>query len=154
MMKKASRRHLITFAAMLLVVVTLVPVNAFAATKEEIMPLGSDYLDSYSAYVYPAGSGKIQVWYIVDADTYMDDIGALRIMLYESSDNTNWSWKKTYTHDVYTSMMGHDKIAYSSHVDYDDAVAGYYYKAYVTIWAGVDGGGDTRYMWTSVKQAT
>lgn len=50
-------------------------------------------------------------------------------------------------------MLGHDAIHYSSHVDYQ-GIAGRYYKAYVTIWAGKDGGGDTRYFWTSVKTAT
>lgn len=85
----------------------------------------------------------------------MDDLGALTIKLYESTDNSTWTRVKTFKHDTYTDteMLGHDAIHYSSHVDYQ-GIAGRYYKAYVTIWAGKDGGGDTRYFWTSVKTAT
>lgn len=146
-------RSMIRFTALVLILVMILPVNVFAATGDQIQPLASDYLDSYNAYVYPAGSGKVQVWFIIDADKKMDNLGTTRIMLYESEDNATWSWVKTYTYDVYTNMMGHDRSSYSSCVEYS-GVAGRYYKAYVTIWAGVDGGGDARYMWTSAKQAT
>lgn len=84
----------------------------------------------------------------------MDDIGTLTIILYESSTGTgSWTCVKTFKHATYTNMLGHNKMRYGSHVSYQ-GVAGRYYKAYVTIWAGKDGGGDTRYMWTSVKKAT
>lgn len=80
----------------------------------------------------------------------MDELGALSISLYESTDKNTWTWKKTFTHDSTSDMLGYDDFYYSSHVDYQ-GVEGRYYKAYVCVWAGKNGDGDTRYFWTSVK---
>ena len=146
------------FAAMrimsiLLVAVLLLPTGISAATVETVQPCDSYYLDSYNAYVYPAGNGKIQVWFSVIGVNYLDELGALRIAIYESTDNSTWTWVKTFTHNTTSGMLGYDEIYHSGHVDYQ-GVAGRYYKAYVCIWGGKDGDGDTRYFWTSAKQAT
>lgn len=139
--------------ALLLVVAIMCPVCAGAAQSEEIMPLASDYLSSYNAYVCPMGSGKIEVWYKVCGTDYMDDLGALTVRIYESTDNSTWSLVKVATNGTDPAMLGHNDYYYSYHIDYQ-GVVGRYYKAYVTIWAGCDGGGDSRYVWTSVKTAT
>ena len=146
------------FAAMrimsiLLVAVLLLPMGVSAATVETVQPCASYYLDSYNAYVYPAGNGKIQVWFSVIGVNYLDELGALRIAIYESTDNSTWTWVKTFTHNTTSGMLGYDEIYHSGHVDYQ-GVAGRYYKAYVCIWGGKDGDGDNRYFWTSAKQAT
>lgn len=99
------------------------------------------------------GSGKLQIWYTVVGDTDMDEIGVLNIRLYESSDNSNWTRVKTYSYVDYSSMLIEDDWAHSSYVSYN-GTAGKYYKAYVCIWAGKNGSGDTRYMWTPVERAT
>ena len=83
----------------------------------------------------------------------MDEIGVLSIKLYESTDNSTWTRVKTYSYENYSSMLAYDDYVHSSCVSYQ-GVAGRYYKAYVCIWAGKNGGGDTRYMWTSSKKAT
>ena len=139
--------------AIFLVAVMIIPIQAHASTAEYIEPRASYYLDSYQAYVYPAGSGEIQVWFNVTADDYMDEIGALSIHIYESSDNSNWTYKATYRHTNYPDMLDSNDYYHSGHVTYQGAI-GKYYKAYVCIWAGRDGGGDTRYFWTSAKKAT
>lgn len=131
----------------------LVVAMSFPITVNAAEPRASDYLDSYQAYVYPAGSGEIQVWFSVTADTYMDELGALSIHIYESSDNSTWTYKTTYRHSNYSGMLGTDDIFHSGHISYQ-GTAGKYYKAYVCIWAGRDGDGDTRYYWTSAKKAT
>lgn len=131
----------------------MLPTYASAAVVTPIDPRASDYLSSYNTYICPMGSGKIEVWFTVTGTDYMDDIGTLTIKLYESTDQETWTWIDTFRQEDYSNMLGHDKFYYSSHVDYQ-GVAGRYYKAYVTIWAGRDVGGDSRYMWTSVKQAT
>lgn len=130
----------------------LVVAMSFPITVNAAEPRASDYLDSYQAYVYPAGSGEIQVWFSVTADTYMDELGALSIHIYESSDNSTWTYKTTYRHSNYSGMLGTDDIFHSGHISYQ-GTTGKYYKAYVCIWAGKDGGGDTRYYWTSSKKA-
>lgn len=80
----------------------------------------------------------------------MDELGALNIEIWESTDAENWTWKTSFTHDSTSGMLGYDELYHSSHVEYQ-GVEGRYYKAYVCIWGGKDGDGDTRYFWTSVK---
>lgn len=143
---KTSRAFRI--AALLLVVVMLFPVGAMAAE-----PRSSLYLDTYSAYVYPAGWGKVQVWFDVQGTNVMDEIGALDIRIYESTDNENWTWVKTFGYSNNSGMLGYDDYIHSGHVEYNGTI-GRYYKAYVCVWAGKNGAGDTRYFWTSAKKAT
>ena len=147
------RTHLLKMIALCLALILVVPTYASASEIETVQPRASYYLTSYQTYVYPAGSGKVQVWFDVTGTTYMDDLGALSIKLYESTDNVTWTRVKTFLHDDYPSMLDHNDYFHMSHVDYQ-GVAGRYYKAYVCIWAGKDGGGDTRYLWTSAKKAT
>ena len=142
------RNSFFRIAALLLIIVFLCPVRADAVEAR-----ASYYLDAYSAYVYPAGWGKVQVWVSVDGVEYMDEIGALSIMLYESTDGETWTWVKTFQHYDNPGMLGYNEIIYTCHVEYAGTI-GRYYKAYVGVWAGKDGSGDTRYFWTSPKKAT
>lgn len=148
-----KKHTLLRATAVLLVVVFLVPVCTFGVSAEQPNLRASYYLDSYNTYIYPAALGKIEVWFTVTGVSYMDDLGALTVQIYESKDNQTWTWVKTYTNGDTSSMLGHDDFYYASHVDYQGTI-GRYYKAYVCIWAGKDGNGDTRYMWTQPKKAT
>ena len=147
-MQTAKRSVTIKLIAILLLVVMLCPIEAFAAESR-----ASSYLSGYSAYVYPAGWGKVQVWVSVDGTNYMDEIGALEIQLFESKDNENWTWVKTFDYTDYPDMLGYDNYYHDGHVEYNGTI-GRYYKAYVCVWAGKNGDGDTRYFWTSAKKAT
>lgn len=148
--KKSAFYRMILF---ILVIAMVLPTGASAAVIESVQPRASYYLDSYNAYVYPAGSGKIQVYFSATGTDYMDELGALSISLYESTDGINWTWKKSFTHDSTSGMLSYNDFYHSGHVDYQ-GVAGRYYKAYVCIWGGKNGAGDTRYFWTSAKKAT
>lgn len=131
----------------------LLPCTAHAATIEPIQPYASAYLTSYNTYICAMGGGDLQIWYTVVGDTDMDEIGVLSIILYESANNSTWTRVKTYSHENYSSMLVEDDFFHSSYVSYD-GIAGKYYKALVCIWAGKNGSGDTRYMWTPVERAT
>lgn len=144
--KKISRTFRI--AALLLAIVMLLPVGAMAVESRSSL-----YLDSYSAYVYRAGWGKIQVWFDVEGTNDMDEIGALEIQIYESKDNETWYWVDTYMHNDYSDMLGYDDFSHTGHIEYSGTL-GRYYKAYVCVWAGKNGAGDTRYFWTNSEKAT
>lgn len=146
MVKKTS--VLFRIVAVVLVVSFLCPITAGA-----VEPRASYYLDSYSAYAYNAGWYKVQVWISVTGVDYMDEIGALNIWLYESSDNETWSLVKTFQYVDYPDMLGYNDFSHGGHVEYQGAI-GHYYKAYVCVWAGKDGDGDTRYFWTAPVKAT
>lgn len=135
--------------ALVLICAFVVPTQAFAATQ----PRASDYLNSYNTYICDMGSGRIEIWFSVTGTHYMDDIGSLRIMLYESTDNENWTWVETFLHEDTPSMLASDRVSYAAGVPYQ-GVVGRYYKAYVCLWAGKNGGGDTRYMWATSVKAT
>ena len=147
-MNKKKISSFFRIISLLLVIVLILPVSAKAVETR-----ASYYLDAYSAYVYPAGWGKVQVWFSVDGTNDMDEIGALEIYLYESTDNENWTWVKTFEHQDYTGMLGYNDYVHTGHVEYNGTI-GRYYKAYVCVWAGKNGDGDTRYFWTSPKKAT
>lgn len=138
--------------AILLIFVFITPVYA-NATDIQTSPRASYYLDSYNTYPYNAALGKIRIYFNVTGVDYMDEIGTLNIKILESTDNENWTWVKTYTHDTTSGMLGYNKIYHSGYVEYSGTI-GRYYKAYVCIWAGKDGDGDTRYMWTGSQKAT
>lgn len=144
-----KRKELLFKATILILVVTLVcPVGVNA-----VEPRASDYLASYSAYIYPAGWGKIQVWFDVDGTGYMDELGALEIKLYESKDNETWTWVKTFEYQDYSGMLVYNDFSHMGYVEYSGTI-GRYYKAYVCIWGGKNGNGDTRYFWTPAEKAT
>lgn len=137
--------------AFFLVLITLLPMGVCAASTEVVQPRASYYLDAYSAYVYIAGGGEVRVYFDVEGTGTMDEIGALNIEIWESTDNNTWTWKKSFTHDTTAGMLSNNDDFHSSSVSYN-GVAGRYYKAYVCIWAGKNGAGDTRYFWTSAKR--
>lgn len=143
-----QRALAIRVIAMILIIVCVFPINVMAMETR-----ASDYLTAYTAYIYPAGWGKVQIWFEVDGTGYMDEIGALQIKLYESTDNETWTWIKTYQHVDYADMLAYDDFTHMSHVEHNGTI-GRYYKAYVCVWAGKDGDGDTRYFWTPAKKAT
>jgi len=151
------RSHFLSIKAIIIfcLIITLVcPVSVFAATPETVSPCASYYLDAYNTYVCAMGGGELQIWFEVMGTDDMDEIGTLSIMLYESTDNTNWSYLTTFLHEDYDSMLVEDDFYHLDYVPYYNAVKGRYYKAYVCIWAGKNGGGDTRYMWTPSERAT
>ena len=147
-MYTAKRSVMIKVIAILLLVVMLLPVQALAVESR-----ASAYLSSYSAYVYNAAWGKIQVWFDVTGVGYIDEIGALEIQVFESKDNSTWTWVKTFEHQDYTDMLGYNDFSHSGHIQHNGTI-GRYYKAYVCIWGGRDGDGDTRYFWTNSVKAT
>jgi hypothetical protein len=152
-MKIEKSAALIKIVVLVLVVSLMTPCYVSAAVIEPMQPNASDYLDSYNAYVCAMGGGKLEIWFSVTGDNVMDEIGTLSIRLYESTDQVNWTRVKTFLHEDWPSMLEEGDYFYSSYVPYQ-GVAGRYYKAYVGVWAGKNGAGDSRYFWTSVERAT
>ena len=147
-MNTAKKSVVIKLIAIVLILAMLGPMEICAAENR-----ASHYLSSYSAYVYPAGWGKVQVWFEVDGTNDMDEIGALEIQLFESKDNETWTWVKTFDYTDYSGMLGYNDHFHAGHVEYNGTI-GRYYKAYVCVWAGKNGDGDTRYFWTPTEKAT
>lgn len=148
-MMPQRRSFFIKMVALTLVMLLMVPSTVHAATIDSAQTYASNYLTAYSAYVYVTNSGQVQVWYEVMGTGDMDEIGVLSIKLYESTDKSTWTRVKTFSHENYSTMLSYNDWYHSSYVAHQ-GTSGKYYKAYICIWAGKDGNGDTRYMWTSV----
>ena len=134
-----KRKNIISLILVLVIVLSVVPA---ANASYDIQ--ASEYLSSYSAYVYPEGKGKISIWFDVQGVRTMDELGALSIRVQEkSSGSSSWTTVKTYSHFNYPDMLGYNDYFYSSSVNYSGK-SGYSYRADITIWAGKNGGGDSR----------
>ncbi len=150
-MKNNSGRKLFCLLLVVCLIGTMI-VPGFAAGAQPSQPYSSPYLSHYSAYVYPAGGGVVQVWFDVAGTRDIDYLGSLIIQLFESTDGSNFTWVTSFTSGDYPSMMGHNTGFHSSHVTYN-GVPGRYYKAYVNIYGGPAEGGTSRYFWTTAKIA-
>ena len=153
-MKNRKDTILLKMVACILVMALMVPVSVSAAAPETVMPRASDYLMGYTAYVCAMGNGELEIWFEVIGTGTQEYLGVMSIFLYESTDNVNWYWVETFRHADYEQMLLTNTYFVMDHVDYDEAVPGRYYKAYVGIWGGPDPGGDSRYIWTSSERAT
>lgn len=133
---------------MLLLVVTLsIPVHA-SESVSPAMPLASSYINSYNSYICDMGGGEFQIWFEVLSIGTMDELGTLSIRLYEVNNDGSLTWVKTFLHEDNSSMLRYNYHFHSSYVSFQGS-SSKTYKAYVCIWAGKNGGGDTRYMWAT-----
>lgn len=131
----------------------IAPTFVNAAVPEIAVPYASQYLSSYNSRIYPAEDGTLQIWFWVTGTQTWTYLGVLTIQLYESTDNENWYWVKTFSNTEYDNMMSENDNYHMSYVEYD-GVSGRYYKAYVTVWGGYRSIGDSFSFWTPVVQAT
>ena len=152
-MERKKRHFLVKLIAIVLVISLCAPSGAQAAMPETVQPMASVYLAAYRAYICAMGDGDLEIWWEVTGTDIWADIGVLRVYLYESTDNSDFYWVKTFTFTDYPNMLWHDTYISMDHVDYE-GVPGRYYKAYVHVWAGPEDGGDGRYIWTPVERAT
>lgn len=153
-MEKKRNRLFIKIIATILAIILFTPFHAHAAVPETVSPMASAYLASYTSYICPMGDGELQIWFRVTGTGTQDYLGTLIIQLYESTDNENWTWVKTYRHNEYDTMLAQNTYAHMNYVPYDEGVPGRYYKAYVGIWGGPGDTGDARYIWTDVVICT
>jgi len=150
---KLHKKVFISVVSLILVFSILSPVHVMATSTEEVLPRASYYLSAYNTYICAVGNGDIEIWFEVMGTGKMDELGTLSIVLYESTNNSTWTHVKTFLHENNDSMLLRNDYWHMDCVSYD-GVAGRYYKAYVCIWAGKNGGGDTRYMWATSVRAT
>lgn len=111
------------------------------------------YFSRYSANIYIESKNSLSVCFDALGTSEMDQIGAKTIVLQEQTATSNWTTIKTYYVSDYPSMMGNKTTYYSGDVPYANCIPNASYRAVVTLWAGKDGGGDTRTCITEVEVA-
>ena len=153
MMERKTNRFFIKVIAATLALILFAPINVQAAVPETVLPMASAYLASYTSYICAMGEGELQVWFSVTGTGTQEYLGALSVLVYESTDNQNWYWVKSFLHQNNESMLAQNAYAHMNYVTYQ-GVPGRYYKAYVGIWGGPADSGDSRYFWTPVEHCT
>lgn len=108
----------------------------------------SSFFMSSSVYLYKTSSKTFEAWFDVTAVRTMDKIGASEIKIQRSTDNENWSTVKTYSMDDYSSMIRENTAGHESYVTYTGS-SGYYYRAYIKLYAKDENGSANMNRYTS-----
>lgn len=134
-MKFRMKRMVRFLVVLTLVVAMIIPMCIPAYAR------ASNYLMSYGGSVSKSGS-TVYVSFFVTGTGTMDDIGALSIKVYKE----DGTWVKSFLHESTSGMLGHNTGFKSCTVSFTGN-ANTTYKAYVGVYAGKNGGSDTRYFW-------
>lgn len=124
----------------------LLAVPAYAT--EALNTRASSFFMKSSVYLYETSGTTFQAWFDVTGMRIMDKIGAKEIKIQRSSDNENWSTMRTYSMTDYSSLICENTSTHSACVTYT-GTSGYYYRAYITLYAKDSTGTGTWTRYTS-----
>lgn len=125
----------------------LLSVPAHAA--ETVDPRSSSFFIRSSVYLYETSSTTFQAWFEVTGVRIMDQIGAKEIKIQRSSDNENWTTMATYSmDDYYSTLICENTGGHMACVTYT-GTRGYYYRAYIKLYAKDSTGSGTWARYTS-----
>lgn len=145
-MKKFARVICVIIACCLFLAV---PAQAASAAE----PRGSAFFAAYGTDLEKTSSSTFRIWYDVDANaSAMDELGVSEIIVYRSTDQQSWQKMRTYTKEIFTSMVAQNTGSHAGYVTYSGASSGYYYTAYVTFYAKNSTGHGERYVYTEIIQ--
>ena len=105
-----------------------------AFATETIEPKGSAYFGNSSVFLCNISGNTFEAWFGVTATGTMDTIGVNFIKIQRSSDGSNWTTVKTYTKESYPSLIDYNSTYHTAGVSYT-ATGGYYYRAYIELYA-------------------
>ena len=110
------------------------------------------YLSAYRAWLTPESGAIVDVTIDVRAVDDMDDVGALSVDIYESSDGgATWERVRVYVSALYPELLDQDTYWYYDTPISHQGIEGYKYFAVVTVYAGDQTGSDSReYQTTTV----
>ena len=113
-MRKRSLRTI----AVVLVLATILSCSAFATASTPILR-SSNYLTSYGAYCYAAGSGHVTVYFDVTGNGTQNYLGASSIVIRQSSNGgSTWSTVYNFQYPAYSNLIGTNCPFYNSSVTY------------------------------------
>lgn len=117
------------FVSLILVFAIVMAVPAYAAESRE-----SAYFAKSSVYLWPTTGNTFEAWFEVTGTGTMQKIGANFIKIQRSSDNSNWTTVKTYSKNDYSNLIDSNSTSHSDYVTYT-GTSGYYYRAYIELYA-------------------
>ena len=105
-----------------------------ALATENVTPRANDYIMSTCVYSDQTSGTQFDVWHEVIALGIMDELGAYRIRIQESTDGSSWTTVYTFTSDEVPSMVEQDSHVHVGSVSYT-GISGRYYRAKITMFA-------------------
>lgn len=117
---------------LLLAMCMILAVPAYAA--DTVAQKASNYFGRSSVYLCNISGNYFEAWFDVTGVSRMDAIGVNFIKIQQSSDGSNWTTVKTYTKESYTNLIDYTSTTHSAGVSYT-AVGGYYYRAFIQLYA-------------------
>lgn len=146
-MKRTLKKKKILFLLLVFMATVTVSVGAVSVRS-------SLYLSRYRAWLNAKSGGEITVTIDVQAVDNMDEVGASKIILYESSNGgTSWTRVRTYLKSIYPEMYWEDEVLYYTTPVSHQGTVGYKYYAVVTVYASDSTGSDSREYETTVVTA-
>lgn len=141
-------KNTIRFLSVILVLVMSLSCVAMAAPADEITPYANAYIDYFYAAVTKSGD-SLRVSFTVDGSGMMTSIGASSIKIYTAGG----SLVETFWSASNPSMLGSNRVTYSSSVYYDDWTSGTSYYAVVKFYAtdSTTGSGSETYTTGTIK---
>ena len=140
-------KHAAKYICLILSLVLLLSVPVQATEIPESR--ASNYFINSSVYLEEISSNTFQAWFEVTGTRIMDQIGAKEIKIQRSSDNENWTTMATYSMDnYYSTLICEDTSGHMACVTYT-GTRGYYYRAYIKLYAKDDTGSGTWARYTS-----
>lgn len=125
-------KQLVRGVSLLLVFAILLAVPAHA--EENISTRSSSYFLCSSAYLSKYSSTMFYACFDVTGVKTMDVIGASQIKIQRSSDGENWTTMKTYSMEDNTNLVCENTTCHAASVLYV-GTRGYYYRAYIKLYA-------------------
>lgn len=146
-MKKPITRVAMLICVLILSVMLMVPVSAADSSEGDISAQASDYIDAYTAWASAGSSGKVYIYYDIDATGYVARVGA-KLIVVQVLDAGVWTNVKTITGTISNGMLASNVTSHTGNIVYQ-GTAGNSYRAVVTVYAGPTSGGDSRIVTTN-----
>ena len=128
---KKSTRIFIKFAAFLLSLVLVLPLQAQAALPETVEPQANQYISNTSCQLQAKGNGKLNNGFSIQTYSVMKKLGVQTIVLYESTDNVEYFPVRVYYSSDYSGMMGSNTYWHSYSLTYSGVARRYYRASFV-----------------------
>ena len=125
-------KRFVRCTCLLLVLSMLLAIPALAAESAE--PKSSSFFGGSSVYLCNFTGHRFEAWFEVTGVRTMDIIGAKKICIQRSSDGTNWTTMKTFHMDDYPHLVDDNTGMHAAGVSYTGS-SGYYYRAYIQLYA-------------------
>lgn len=129
--------RLVRYVSLILVIAMAMAIPANAA--ENVSERSSSFFASSSVFLYETSDTTFQAWFDVTCMRTMEKVGASMIKIQRSSDNENWTTMKTYYMEDYTKLVREDNVTHAACVTYT-GTRGYYYRAFIKLYAKDDTG--------------